>query len=206
MPDVRGAKAVHGANSAAPARRGWVVRLVRLAWRGCASRAVVPALVVVALVASIVWKPRPRLVWNASASAPVGLYAVTPPHEARTGDMVVAWTPAPARALAAGRRYLPSNIPLVKRIRASGGDTVCARGRAITINGAHAAVRHRRDARRRQMPWWTGCRRLAQGEYFLLMDGSRSFDGRYFGVTPGRDLVGRAALLWARPAKAPTDG
>jgi type IV secretory pathway protease TraF len=30
------------------------------------------------------------------------------------------------------------------------------------------------------------------------MDSRRSFDGRYFGVTQERDLVGRAVLLWKR--------
>ena len=48
------------------------------------------------------------------------------------------------------------------------------------------------------MPRWTGCRRLSGGEYFLLMDSPLSFDGRYFGVTQRKDLVGRAVLLWAR--------
>jgi type IV secretory pathway protease TraF len=30
------------------------------------------------------------------------------------------------------------------------------------------------------------------------MDAPASFDGRYFGVTEGRDIVGKARLLWAR--------
>ena len=47
---------------------------------------------------------------------------------------------------------------------------------------------------------WSGCRLLGGGEYFLLMDDRLSFDGRYFGVTQGKDLLGRAELLWARPA------
>jgi type IV secretory pathway protease TraF len=48
------------------------------------------------------------------------------------------------------------------------------------------------------MPWWEGCRKIGQGELFLLMDSSLSFDGRYFGISRMEDLVGRAKLLWAR--------
>ena len=45
------------------------------------------------------------LVWNASASAPVGFYRVQAGGPIDRGDMVVAWTPEPARSLAARRRY-----------------------------------------------------------------------------------------------------
>jgi conjugative transfer signal peptidase TraF len=153
---------------------------------------------VAALITSVLREPRPLLVWNASASAPVGLYAVTRADRVRAGDMVIAWAPEPARSLAAERRYLPSNVPLVKRIAAGAGDRVCAIGEAIAVNGRHVAARRSIDGRGRTLPWWTGCRDLAKGEYFMLMNDPGSFDGRYFGVTRAEDLVGGAVLLWAR--------
>jgi conjugative transfer signal peptidase TraF len=159
-----------------------------------------------ALVASIVWKPRPLLVWNSSASAPIGLYAVMPPDDVRTGEMVIAWTPEPARSVAARRRYLPSNVPLVKRVEAGSGDRVCAIGGDIRVNGRRVAKRRSADGKGRPMPWWIGCRDLTTREYFLLMDSPASFDGRYFGVTRMEDLAGRAVLLWAKPAKGSNDG
>jgi type IV secretory pathway protease TraF len=116
----------------------------------------------------------------------------------KSGDMVIAWTPKPVRQLAAVRQYVPFNVPLVKRVAAIGGDRVCAVGRTITVNGRRAAVRRTSDSAGRRMPWWSGCRKLGAGEYFLLMDGPDSFDGRYFGLTQRRDVVGRAVLLWAR--------
>lgn len=182
-------------------RWGEEIRRARLArraqhWRSTA--AAVAACTIIALVASMIWQPRPLLVWNASASAPIGLYAVTRPDDVRTGEMVIAWTPEPARSLAAERRYLPSNVPLVKRVGAAGGDRVCAIGEAIWVNGRHVAARREVDGSGRHMPWWTGCRDLVQGEYFLLMDSPTSFDGRYFGVTQRDDLVGRAVPLWVR--------
>lgn len=182
-------------------RWGEEIRRERLARREQRSRSMAAALAtfaVAALVASLVWQPRPLMVWNASASAPVGLYAVASAAEARTGEMVIAWTPAPARSLAAERHYLPSNVPLVKRIAAAGGDRVCAIGETIRVNGRHVAARRETDGKGRPMPSWTGCRDLAQGEYFLLMGSPDSFDGRYFGLTRREELVGRAVLLWAR--------
>lgn len=160
----------------------------------------------VPLIVSIVWKPPVLFVWNASASAPIGLYQLRPGEPARRGDMVIAWTPGPARELAARRHYLPANVPLVKRVAAAAGDRVCAVGSAISINGRLAAVRHGSDAAGRPMPWWSGCGKLRKHDYFLLMDSALSFDGRYFGVTRSSDILGRAELLWAKPAKGSDDG
>src|SRR3546814_1556457 len=39
---------------------------------------------------TMAFPPAPRLVWNASASAPIGLYAVTPGAPVGPGDMVIA--------------------------------------------------------------------------------------------------------------------
>ena len=150
------------------------------------------------LLASSAVPPAPRFVWNASASAPVGLYAVTPGGLAQPGDMVVARVPEPLRRLAATRRYLPMNVPLVKRVAAAAGDDVCALGREIFVNGHPVAKRRAADGAGRAMPAWTGCLRLRGRQLFLLMDAPASFDGRYFGVTDGGDIVGKARLLWTR--------
>lgn len=143
--------------------------------------------------------PAPRLVWNASASAPIGLYFVSPGAPVRIGDMVVARTPVAVRNLAARRRYLPANVPLVKRIAATRSDIVCAFGQGIFVNGHWVAERRDRDGQGRPMPWWSGCRTLANDELLLLIaDSPDSFDGRYFGVTHIGDVIGKAVLLWRR--------
>jgi len=148
---------------------------------------------------TIAFPPAPRLIWNASASAPIGLYAVTPGAMAETGDMVVAQVPDPWRALAAQRRYIPANVPLVKHVAAAAGDEVCALGREIFINGRRAAERLDSDASKRPMPRWEGCVRLRGRQLFLLMTHSpASLDGRYFGITEGDLVIGKARLLWAR--------
>lgn len=143
--------------------------------------------------------PSPRLVWNASASAPVGLYAVTPGSEVDPGDMVIARLPGPWRTLSASRRYLPANVPLVKHVAAGPGDEVCALGQEIFINGRWVAERFAADPRGRPMPWWSGCVRLRGHQFFLLMTRSpASFDGRYFGFTESAQIIGKARPLWTR--------
>lgn len=139
----------------------------------------------------------PRLVWNASASAPIGLYRVTPGAAPARGDMVVAWLPDAVRSFAARRRYLPANIPLVKRTVALAGDTICAIGPWVSVNGRRIAERRRFDAAHRRLPWWEGCVTLGADEMLLLMtDAPDSFDGRYFGPTRIDDVVGRADPVW----------
>lgn len=150
------------------------------------------------VLGSAMLPPTPRLVWNASASAPVGLYWINPHATVAPGDMVVARLPEPVRTLAAARRYLPGNVPLVKRVVAEAGDEICALGDQVFVNGRPAARRRLADGAGRAMPMWHGCRTLRGRQLLLLMDSPDSFDGRYFGVTEGTDLIGKARLLWRR--------
>ena len=183
-------------------RWGEELRRDRMARRRVRFRIVATAAAAIAATASVatmLWPPRPALVWNASASAPLGLYSVSGAGEIRPGETVIAWPPASARALAAERGYLPANVPLVKRVAAAREDRVCAAGEAVFVNGRVEALRRSHDAAGRPLPWWTGCFDLREGQYLLLMPGSPgSFDGRYFGLTERRDMVGKARLLWAR--------
>ena len=150
------------------------------------------------LGATIARPPRPWLVWNVSASAPVGLYGISAASDVAAGDMVLARVPGRWRELAGERRYIPVNVPLVKRVAAVPGDIVCARRAAIRVNGRPVAERRRVDGRGRLMPWWQGCAWLREGALFLLMDHPGSFDGRYFGPTTRGDILGEARLLWRR--------
>lgn len=183
-------------------RWGEELRRHRLARRSSRLRTLAAAgaaAIVTALVATLLWPPRPLLVWNASASSPLGLYRVGRGDEARPGDMVVAWPPDFARELGARRHYLPRNVPLVKRVAAAAGDRVCAVGEAIFVNGRLSTLRRAADPSGRPMPWWTGCEDIAEGDVLLLTpEVADAFDGRYFGITTRRLVVGRARLIWPR--------
>lgn len=149
-----------------------------------------------ALLLSLLFPPRPWLVWNTSESAPVGLYRIDEAWRLAGGHMVLARVPERHRRLAAERRYIPLNVPLLKRVAAVPGDTVCANHTSIVINGKLVAARAARDLHGRRMPWWNGCVVLGGGAYFLLMDNPASFDGRYFGPTRRANIIGTAAPVW----------
>jgi type IV secretory pathway protease TraF len=70
-------------------------------------------------------------------------------------------------------------------------------GGVVRVGGRIAVRRLTNDPYGRPLPWWHGCRRLARGELFLLTTANPvAFDGRYFGVTRGDLVVGRARLVW----------
>jgi type IV secretory pathway protease TraF len=88
---------------------------------------------------------------------------------------------------------------MVKRIAATGGDVVCAEKRQISINAMPVALRYTRDRLQRILPSWTGCRRLNRDQIFLLMATvPDSFDGRYFGPTSRRSILGKLMPIWTR--------
>ena len=165
----------------------------------CLRRITLLGIGMTALGLTIARPPLPRLVWNASASAPASFRGHRDEQALERGDMVIAWPPAEARQLAARRHYLPSNVPLVKRVVAVAGDTICDVDRTVTVNGRLVALRRTADAAGRPLPAWQGCIRLAPGMVFLLMtETPDSFDGRYFGPTSARDVIGKATPLWLR--------
>ncbi len=140
---------------------------------------------------------RPVLVWNATPSAPIGLYRITAPLALRAGDLVIARPPAEAARLAATRGYLPRGVPLVKLIVALPGEPVCARGAIVRAPRGMVVRRVSRDRRGRSLPWWRGCGALSASSYLLLMPHvPDSFDGRYFGPVSGALILGKAHPLW----------
>jgi conjugative transfer signal peptidase TraF len=181
----------------AVARWSEELRRQRRRGRTRAALVVAAALAPAALVGTLLSPPRLLLVWNASASAPTGMYLILEPAELQHGEMVVARPPDDAARLAASRGYLPAGVPLVKQVAALGGDRVCAIGESIFVDGQAVARRLPEDRLGRRLPWWTGCRNLRRGELLLLMGPvPGSFDGRYFGVSDGADILGRARLIW----------
>lgn len=160
---------------------------------------VVSAAAICALVAAEPSANRSLFVWNASASAPIGLYRVWHAGEISRGDLVLAVPNSVTAKLAAQRGYLPLGVPLIKRIAATEGDTICAHGATVSIDGAVTATRLSVDRHGRKLPGWTGCRVLGRNDVFLLMANvPDSFDGRYFGPTSRAHIAGRLEALWTR--------
>jgi len=154
----------------------------------------VTAVPVLALgLASVVSLPK-KLIYNASASAPLGLYWLDD-QPVKRGDFVLVQVPMRIRTLVAERRYLPSEVPLIKRVIGVEGDEICREATRISINGKTVAEAQIRDGLGRPMPVWQGCHVLAGDRVFLLQDHPHSFDGRYFGPVDRRLIMGRATRL-----------
>lgn len=141
--------------------------------------------------------PHPLVVWNASVSLPIGLYRVRPVDVLAVGDLVLARTPDDWVNEFAARGYLPAGVPLLKRVAAMSGSTVCRGGTRITIDGQAVATALERDRYGRLLPVWQECHQLTRDEIFLLIaEQSASLDGRYIGPTPLSSIIGRAEPLW----------
>lgn len=140
--------------------------------------------------------PPLRLIWNASASAPIGLYRITPAERLAIGDLVVVTAPAPLARFLSERGYLAKGVPLLKRVAALPGQRVCRLDGTITIDGIAIAAALERDRSGRDLPIWRGCRVVTDGELFLMnRQVPDSLDGRYFGSLPASAVIGRAAAL-----------
>ena len=141
--------------------------------------------------------PVPKLIWNASASIPIGLYAVHPTGALHVTELLVVAPPEPLATFLDERRYLPKGVPLLKRVLALPGQTVCRIGRTITVDGVAMGDALDRDHLGRPLPVWQGCRVVVAGDVFLMNWQSKdSLDGRYFGPLPTTTIVGRADPLW----------
>jgi conjugative transfer signal peptidase TraF len=141
--------------------------------------------------------PTPKLIWNASGSVPVGLYAVRPADVLHVTELVVVMPPEPLASFLADGGYLPKGVPLLKRILAHFGQTVCRSDRTITVDGNAMSEALERDRRGRPLPVWQGCRAIPAGEVFLMnWQSEDSLDGRYFGSLSATAIVGRAEPLW----------
>jgi conjugative transfer signal peptidase TraF len=141
--------------------------------------------------------PMPRLLWNASASVPIGFYVIHPAGRLTVGELLAVRPPAPLAQFMAARRYLAFGVPLIKHVAALSGEIVCRSGFTITVNGIAEAQALDRDARGRKLPTWQGCRTVRSGEVFLMNAGvPDSFDGRYFGPVRDSTIIGSATPLW----------
>jgi conjugative transfer signal peptidase TraF len=140
------------------------------------------------------------VVYNPTDSVPRGWYKVDSTDRAvalHVGSIVLARLPVDVAAFAGQRGYLPSGVPILKRIGAIAPQSVCVREQVVLIDGVVAATARTHDGARRPLQAWQHCRQLAGGELFLLSDKNpASFDSRYFGPISVIAVLGIARPLW----------
>nr|WP_314438863.1 S26 family signal peptidase [uncultured Brevundimonas sp.] len=143
--------------------------------------------------------PLPRIVWNASASAPIGLYRIQPDRDPPLGTLVAVTPPQRLGRWMAVRGYVGENVPLLKHVAAKAGQRVCRIGSTVTVDGQAVTLALTHDRLARPLPVWRGCRTLGADE-LLLLNPARpdSLDGRYFGPLPTATVLGRAIPILTR--------
>lgn len=146
---------------------------------------------------------QPRLIWNASASVPVGLYYASPAGRFKVGDLVAVTPPKALADFLAEREYLPRGVPLIKHVLALSGTGVCREGTTIFVGRKPYGSVRERDRLGRSLPRWQGCRELGEGEIFLMNpDAPDSFDGRHFGPLPVTAITAKLTPVWTEePAR-----
>jgi conjugative transfer signal peptidase TraF len=165
-------------------------------------RIVATALAAMTLISSsMIGRPNPVLLWNASASAPIGLYLVHPLGKLEVATLVVVQPPESLADMLAEGGFLPRGVPLIKRVLGLAGQTVCRVGLTVTVGEIDRGSARERDYLGRKLPAWQGCHKLIDGEVFLMnADEPASLDGRYFGPLLASSIVGRADPLWTSVA------
>jgi conjugative transfer signal peptidase TraF len=149
------------------------------------------------LLLSTIGGTPPRYIWNASQSVPVGLYRLQPMSKLTVTELVAVQPPDLLAAFLDLNGYLPTGLPMLKRVLALPGQTVCRNGLTIAVDGIDVGQAYERDGRGRPLPVWHGCRVIADGDVFVMnWQSADSLDGRYFGPLPASAVIGRAVPVW----------
>ena len=153
----------------------------------------------VALVMSKMGEATPAYIWNASRSVPIGLYQLQPADRLVVTELVAVRPPEPLATFLDLNGYLPIGVPMLKRVLALPGQTVCRKGVTISVDGIEMGEALSRDSRGRPLPVWQGCRVVGADEIFLMnWQSEDSLDGRYFGLVPHSSVIGKALPVWTR--------
>jgi conjugative transfer signal peptidase TraF len=133
---------------------------------------------------------------NESPSLPLGVYTRTVTSEPARGDVVALGQPPSTRLYLRGLG-MPSDVKLLKRVAAVGGDRVCSTTGTIQTPLREVPVLAL-DRRGATLPAWRECRVLRTDELFVLGDTPGSFDSRYFGPIRRAQVEGvyRETLTW----------
>ncbi|MEO1200490.1 MAG: S26 family signal peptidase [Pseudomonadota bacterium] len=171
--------------------------MTRCIWAGIAF------ITVVAIAVSTAIDMPTVLLWNASPSAPIGLYRLQSIDHLEPRDLVAVAAPDPIATFIAERGYLPPDIPLLKHVAGLPGQIVCRHRRSITVDGISLGEAQHNDNLGRPMPVWRDCRRVTSDEVFLMNpDAENSLDGRYFGPIPRNAVLAEAIPIWTADAHA----
>jgi type IV secretory pathway protease TraF len=104
-------------------------------------------------------------------------------------------------------RYVPANIPLIKRIAAIPSDVVETSARGVNVNGLpwpdSAPLTHDLEGRSLR-PYPFGIYRVPPGQLWVMSNHPRGLDSRYFGPVTESSVISRLVPIatWSNPDTA----
>lgn len=159
----------------------------------------IPLISAVSILAAIIlvtlFSHRKLLVYNFTDSLPKGLYLVMP-GPVNKGELIAFEPPPIAAELIRSRKYLRKEGVLLKQIVGAKGDSIYTKNGEFFVNcesyGGFVAT----DKEGRFMPRFSFCGKLPEDRVVVAIKGKdNSFDSRYFGPVPNRNILGRLLLI-----------
>lgn len=130
------------------------------------------------------------LIYNHTASVPVGWYIVIPSNNYHAGDYVVFKVPHDIQSLAVNRGWMKENDTMLKIIGAVEGDTYRAEkdSKRFLINEKYIGEIFLHDKDGRSLPTHFGEFVVGRDEFLPISYHPFSFDGRYFGCVSVKNI------------------
>lgn len=163
-----------------------------------AGRLLVPAFIVLVLIAAAPHVLGKTFLINTTPSVPTGLYVRDYGASVERGVIVAFRQPQAARHYLGDTLGFPREAPLLKLVAAGPGDRACREAAGVRVGGALRPVMDA-DPRGAALPQWRECRALRSDEIFALGGhGASSFDSRYFGPVRTSEVLGvyRSIVTW----------
>jgi conjugative transfer signal peptidase TraF len=137
---------------------------------------------------------------NLTPSMPLGIYRIVlmQPRSVRVGMLVAVCAPAKAAEIARRRGYLLKGTcayeteTLLKQVVAVDGDEVVMTAQGLVVDGRllpNSTVLVADHAARELTAWPIGRQRVAYGTLWVYANHRRSWDSRYWGPVPVRNVV-----------------
>jgi len=135
---------------------------------------------------------------NTSPSVSRGIYFVVPKmftKEYEKGDMVIFNPSTDVKAFMVDRGYIMSKDSLLKQIKALEGEQFTVDDRFIQINGEYAGTISTVDSNGREIKPFYGEHTIKKGCFLPMGTAVNSYDGRYFGCVPLKNIKNKVILL-----------
>lgn len=157
----------------------------KIEWR----RVTLVAGITIALGITFIIEPASNFVWNATHSFPVGLYYLKKNPELRVGEVV--YFSSKDLSIARERGYIPENGLFMKKIGAMPGQRYCVLKDRFQIDGQDYGPVFSHDLQGRALNPKHGCEIISDGMFLPISSHPRSFDGRYIGTQPLKEIKGQ---------------